>query len=142
MGIWTKDYTLSELNQIGEHCSVAHLAIRISAIEENWIEATMPVDQRTKQPFGLLNGGLSVALAETLGSIAGNLCLQEGQAAVGAEINASHLRPATSGLVTARATPVKLGKTLQVWQIDIRNEQNKVCCTSRLTLSVINKNEK
>ncbi|MDU8925192.1 hotdog fold thioesterase [Pasteurellaceae bacterium LIM206] len=139
MKIWHKDYTLDQLNAIGEHCSLAYLGIRFTAIGEDWLEATMPVDERTKQPFGLLNGGLSVALAESLGSVAGNCVLPDGLAAVGAEVNASHLRPTTSGVVTARATPVKLGKTLQVWQIDIRNEQNKLCCTSRLTLSIIKK---
>ncbi|EIJ68794.1 hotdog fold thioesterase [Pasteurella bettyae] len=139
MGIWTTDYSLKQLNQIGENNSLSHLGIKISAFGDNWIEATMPVDQRTKQPFGLLNGGLSVALAESLGSLAGNLCLEPHQVAVGSEINASHLRPTYSGLVTARATPIKLGKTLQVWQIDISNDENKLCCTTRLTLSIINK---
>lgn len=135
--IWKKNVTLESLNQLAKNCAVEHLGIQFSAIGENWLEATMPVDQRTKQPFGLLHGGISAALAETVGSAAAGLCLEEGQAAVGLEINANHLRPVKRGIVTARATPLHLGKRTQVWQIEIKNDEQKLCCISRLTISVI-----
>ena len=131
--IWQKNFTLENLNQLCSNSAVSHLGIEISAFGEDWIEATMPVDHRTMQPFGLLHGGISVALAETIGSLAGSLCLEEGKTAVGLDI-----RPVRSGKVTARATPINLGRNIQVWQIDIRTEENKLCCVSRLTLSVIN----
>ena len=95
------------------------------------------MDPRTIQPMGFLHGGISVALAETVASMAGFCCVEEKQAVVGLDINASHLRPVTSGNVSARATPIRLGKSVQVWQIEIQDEQHKLCCTSRLTLSVI-----
>ena len=136
--IWQKNFTLENLNQLCSNSAVSHLGIKISAFGEDWIEATMPVDHRTMQPFGILHGGVSVALAETIGSLAGSLCLEEGKTAVGLDINANHLRPVRSGQVTARATPINLGRNIQVWQIDIRTEENKLCCVSRLTLSVIN----
>ena len=100
------------------------------------IEAKMPVDHRTAQPFGLLHGGVSVALAETIGSLAGFLCIEEGQAALGLDINANHLRPVKQGVVIAKAMPISLSKNIHVWQIDIRDEQDKLCCVSRLTLSI------
>lgn len=136
--IWQKNFTLENLNQLCSNSAVSYLGIEISAFGEDWIEATMPVDHRTMQPFGLLHGGISVALAETIGSLAGSLCLEEGKTAVGLDINANHLRSVRSGKVTARATPINLGRNIQVWQIDIRTEENKLCCVSRLTLSVIN----
>lgn len=137
MTIWKRKLSLSEMNQLCTNCAVGHLGIEFTAQGENWLEATMAVDNRTTQPMGLLHGGISVALAETVGSLAGLLCLEEPHAAVGTDINASHLRPVKSGKVTARATPLRLGKRTQVWQIDIRDEQENLCCTSRLTLSVI-----
>lgn len=136
--IWQKNFTLENLNQLCSNNAVSHLGIEISAFGEDWIEATMPVDHRTMQPFGVLHGGISVALAETIGSLAGSLCLEEGKTAVGLDIHANHLRSVRSGKVTARATPINLGRNIQVWQIDIRTEENKLCCVSRLTLSVIN----
>ncbi|OBX87401.1 hotdog fold thioesterase [Haemophilus haemolyticus] len=136
--IWQKNFTLENLNQLCSNSAVSHLGIKIAAFGEDWIEATMPVDHRTMQPFGFLHGGVSVALAETIGSLAGSLCLEEGKTAVGLDINANHLRSVRSGKVTARATPINLGRNIQVWQIDIRTEENKLCCVSRLTLSVIN----
>lgn len=137
MTIWKRKLSLSEMNRLCTNCAVGHLGIEFTAQGENWLEATMAVDNRTTQPMGLLHGGISVALAETVGSLAGLLCLEEPHAAVGTDINASHLRPVKSGKVTARATPLRLGKRTQVWQIDIRDEQENLCCTSRLTLSVI-----
>lgn len=138
MTIWKKNLTIQQLNTMNQHCAVSHLGIEVTAQGENYLEATMPVDQRTTQPMGFLHGGISAALAETVGSLAGFCCVDDHHAVVGSEINASHLRPVRHGLVRARATPVKLGSTLQVWQIDIYNQEDKLCCSSRLTLSVIN----
>ena len=98
--IWQKNFTLENLNQLCSNSAVSHLGIEISAFGEDWIEATMPVDHRTMQPFGVLHGGVSAALAETVASLAGSLCLEEGKAAVGLDINANHLRPVRSGKVS------------------------------------------
>ena len=137
MKIWKKDFDLAALNDFAKDCAVGHLGIQFSAFGDNWLEATMPVDQRTKQPWGFLHGGISAALAETVGSAGGALCVEDDQHIVGLDINANHLRPVSEGLVTARATPVQLGRKIHVWQIDIRNSQDKLCCVSRLTLSVL-----
>ena len=136
MAIWKKTFTLNQLNEMSKNCAIEHLGIEVSAVGENWIEATMPVDHRTTQPFGLLHGGVSVALAETIGSLAGFLCIEEDQVALGLDINANHLRPVKKGFVTAKATPIALSQNNHVWQIDIRDEQDKLCCVSRLTLSI------
>ena len=136
MAICKKAFTLKQLNDMGKHCAVGHLGIEISAYGENWIEAKMPVDHRTTQPFGLLHGDVSVALAESFGSLAGFLCIEEGQSALGLDINANHLRPVKQGVVIAKAMPISLSKNIHVWQIDIRDEQDKLCCVSRLTLSI------
>ncbi len=136
--IWQKNFTLDNLNQLCSNSAVSHLGIEISAFGEDWIEATMPVDHRTMQPFGLLHGGISVALAETIGSLAGYLAIEENKIAVGLDINAHHLRSVKQGIVTAKATPISLNRNIHVWQIDIRDEQDKLCCVSRLTLSILN----
>ena len=136
--IWQKNFTLKNLNQLCSNSAVSHLGIEISAFGEDWIEATMPVDHRTMQPFGLLHGGISVALAETIGSLAGYLAIEENKIAVGLDINAHHLRSVKQGIVTAKATPISLNRNIHVWQIDIRDEQDKLCCVSRLTLSILN----
>ena len=136
--LWKKTFTLENLNQLCSNSAVSHLGIEISAFGEDWIEATMPVDHRTTQPFGLLHGGISVALAETIGSLAGYLAIEENKIAVGLDINAHHLRSVKQGIVTAKATPISLNRNIHVWQIDIRDEQDKLCCVSRLTLSILN----
>ena len=136
MAIWKKTFTLNQLNEMSKNCAIEHLGIEVSAVGENWIEAKMPVDHRTTQPFGLLHGGISVALAETIGSLAGFLCIEEGQVALGLDINANHLRSVKQGFITAKATPIALSQNTHVWQIDIRDEQDKLCCVSQLTLSI------
>ena len=138
MAIWKKAFTLKQLNEMGKHCAVGHFGIVISGYGENCIEAIMPVDHRTTQPFGLLHGGVSVALAETIGSLAGFLCIEEGQAALGLDINANHHRPVKQGVVIAKAMPISLSKNIHVWQSDIRDEQDKLYCVSRLKLSIKN----
>ncbi len=117
---------------------VEHLGIVVTAAGEDWLRGTMPVDARTRQPHGLLHGGASVALAETLGSIAGNLCVDgHTHMAVGLEINANHLRAAREGVVTGTARALHVGRSTQVWEIRIENDAGKPVCISRLTLAVV-----
>jgi 1,4-dihydroxy-2-naphthoyl-CoA hydrolase len=116
---------------------IGALGIQLTEMTKQRVSGTMPVDARTHQPFGLLHGGASVALAETLASVAGQLNVGEGEMCVGLEINANHLRGVRSGIVTGVATPVHVGRRTQVWSIDIRDEAGKPVCISRCTLSVI-----
>jgi 1,4-dihydroxy-2-naphthoyl-CoA hydrolase len=119
---------------------VSHLGIEFTETGSDFLVARMPVDARTHQPLGLLHGGASVALAETLGSVAATLCVNtETQYCVGLEINANHIKAVRSGFVYGRTRPVHIGKRTQVWQIEISNEQHELVCVSRLTLAVIDK---
>lgn len=130
--------SLDQLNETSKDNMVSHLGIVFTAIGDNFIEATMPVDSRTKQPIGLLHGGANVVLAETLGSIAASLTInKEKQAVVGLEINANHLKSVREGLVKGTAKPIHLGKSTQVWEIKIVNEANRLCCISRLTIAIL-----
>ena len=113
------------------------LGIVFTELGEDWLRATMPVDARTKQPYGLLHGGASVLLAETLGSSAGMMSVRDGEGVVGIEINANHLRGVREGLVTGTARPLHVGRQTQVWEIRIEDERGKLVCGSRLTLAVI-----
>ena len=130
--------SLDELNGLSRSTLIEHLGIVFTAAGEDWLQATMPVDARTLQPYGLLHGGASVVLAETLGSSAGNLCVDTAsQVCVGLEINANHLRAARTGVVTGTARALHVGRTTQVWEIRIENEAGKPVCISRLTLAVV-----
>ncbi|WP_455810930.1 hotdog fold thioesterase [Pseudomonas graminis] len=137
MAIWRREATLEQLNLRSKETMVDHIGIRFTQLAEDHIEAVMPVDQRTRQPFGLLHGGASVVLAETLGSMAGYLCTEGEQQVVGLEINANHLRAAREGEVRGVCRSVHLGRRHQVWQIEIFDDNNRLCCTSRLTTAVI-----
>lgn len=129
---------LQLVNELSRNTLIDHLGIVFTAAGEDWLQATMPVDARTKQPYGLLHGGASVVLAETLGSSAGNLCVDPTQqVCVGLEINANHLRAARSGVVTGTARALHVGRTTQVWEIRIEDEAGKPVCISRLTLAVV-----
>ncbi|PIQ23991.1 thioesterase [bacterium (Candidatus Blackallbacteria) CG17_big_fil_post_rev_8_21_14_2_50_48_46] len=129
---------LKEINRWMQNTAAESLGIEVISTGTDWIEARMPVDQRTHQPAGLLHGGASVLLAETLGSIAGSLCVdREKQAVVGVEINANHLRGVRDGWVIGRVSPLHLGRTTQVWEIRIRDQADKLVCISRLTIAVI-----
>lgn len=139
MTLWRRETTLEKLNEHSKGTMVEHIGIRFTALHDDGIEAVMPVDERTKQPFGLLHGGASAVLAETLGSMAGYLCTEGDQHVVGIEINANHVRSARGGEVRGRCRPVHLGRTHQVWQIEIVDERDRLCCTSRLTTAVIAK---
>ena len=122
---------------------VSALGIEITDLGDEYISGKMPVDERTKQPFGLLHGGASAAFAETLGSIgAGNQVDLEQYSVVGIELNSSHLKAVKSGWVYGRATPIRIGRTIQVWDINITNEKDEAVCKSRLTLAVIKKNDR
>lgn len=141
MGIFRKDITLESLNKLGENTLSDLLGIRFTAIGDDFLEATMPVDKRTHQPFGLLHGGASVALAETMGSVAGSCCIDiNKQMCVGLEINANHLRGVREGFVKGITKPIHLGKKTHVWEIRILNQKEEMVCISRITLAVLDKN--
>jgi 1,4-dihydroxy-2-naphthoyl-CoA hydrolase len=130
--------SLDELNMLSRGTLIEHLGIVFTGAGEDWLQATMPVDARTRQPYGLLHGGASVVLAETLGSSAGNLCLDtREQVAVGLEINANHLRAVREGTVTGTARALHVGRTTQVWEIRIEDGRGRAACISRLTLAVV-----
>lgn len=138
MSIWFRPYTLDELQRLNTGSLAGHLDIRFTEIGPDYLRGTMPVDERTRQPFGLLHGGASVSLAETLGSVAANCCVDGPKFyCVGQEINANHLRSARSGQVTGTARPIHLGTRSQVWDIRIEDEQGRLTCVSRLTMSVL-----
>jgi len=137
MAIWKKQASLEEMNARNESCAVGHLGIEITEKGDDYLVGRVPVDARTKQPFGLLHGGVSVVLAETLGSVGAFNACPEGHMAVGLDINANHLRPATSGWVTGTARPVHIGRTTQVWQIDMVNEAGELTCVSRITMAIL-----
>ena len=140
--IWRKPMSLEGLNASSRNTLMAHLDIVYTAFGPDWLEATMPVDHRTHQPLGMLHGGASVVLAETLGSVAGNLCVPRSHCCVGLDINANHLRAKRNGLVTGTAKPLHLGATTQVWQINLMDEKEHLLCTSRLTLAVLSQKKK
>ncbi|HBS1052980.1 1,4-dihydroxy-2-naphthoyl-CoA hydrolase [Klebsiella pneumoniae] len=135
--IWKRQATLEQLNRLGEGNMVGLLDIRFETVTDDTLEATMPVDSRTQQPFGLLHGGASVVLAETLGSVAGYLCSEGEQKVVGLEVNANHIRSARGGRVRGVCKALHVGTRHQVWQIEILDEQSRLCCSSRLTTAVI-----
>lgn len=137
MAVWTTPPTLEQLNARSQGCAVSHLGIEFTEIGPDYLCARVPVDERTKQPYGLLHGGVSVVLAETLGSMAAVLACPPGHRAVGLDINANHLRAVTSGWVTGTARPVHIGRTTQVWQIDMCNDAGQSTCVSRITMAVL-----
>jgi len=140
MSIWFTNFTLEDIANRGSGTMVAHLGIRLVEVGPDFLRATMPVDERTRQPRGVLHGGASVALAESVGSFAANLCVDQSRSyCVGQEINANHLRPVSDGLVTATAKPFHLGSRSHVWHIEIHDERQRLVCVSRLTMAVVEK---
>ncbi len=138
MSIWKSPQTLAALNAGGDDTLIRHVDIVYTEIGEDFLRATMPVDHRTRQPYGLLHGGASVVLAETLGSVGAAMCVDSSKyICVGQEINANHVRSARRGLVTGTARPVHLGGRTQVWSIEIVNEAGELVCISRLTMAVV-----
>ncbi len=141
--IWKQPATLEALNRMAEGNMMGHLGIRFIEIGDDYLVATMPVDQRTQQPFGLLHGGASVALAESMGSVGSHLCIDTDRYyCVGLEINANHIRAVRSGQVKGVARPLHIGRRTQVWDIRIYDEQERLVCVSRLTLAVLPYREK
>lgn len=138
MRIWKQDFTLDQLNASNANTLAGTLGMQYTEVGDDFIRGTMPVDARTHQPYGLLHGGASVALAETLGSLAGMLSVDASkELVVGLDINANHVRGVTSGHVVGTARPIHQGRTTQVWEIRIEDEAGKLVCISRLTLAVI-----
>ncbi|MFG6655052.1 proofreading thioesterase EntH [Scandinavium sp. M-37] len=135
--IWTRRLSLEDLNATSEATMVAHLGIVYTRLGDDSLEAEMPVDARTHQPFGLLHGGASAALAETLGSMAGYLMTRDGQCVVGTELNATHHRAVSQGNVRGVCQPLHLGRQTQSWEIVVFDEQGRRCCTCRLSTMVI-----
>lgn len=138
MTIWKTTPDIDAFNAMAPNSLIETLGIRFTEFGDNWIRGTMPVDHRTHQPYGLLHGGASVALAETLGSVAATCCVEPGkEMAVGLEINANHIRAVTEGLVTGTAKAVHVGRSTQVWEIRIEDDQARLACISRITLAVV-----
>jgi len=140
MSIWFKEFTTAEVQKRGNNTMVDHIGISITKVGDDFIEATMPVDHRTIQPMGILHGGASAALAETLGSLAANLVVDpQKKYCVGLDINANHIRSAKSGYVKGTARPLHIGASTQVWHIEIRDDEGRITCISRLTMAVLDR---
>ena len=137
MRIWKQHADLATLNAWSVRTLMHTLDIRIAEIGDDYLRGTMPVDDRTRQPYGILHGGASVALAETLGSTAAMLCCENGHATVGLEINANHLRAVREGIVTGTARPIHIGRSTQVWEIRIESDAGELICITRLTMAVV-----
>jgi len=137
MRIWKSELTLDQANS-SHNTMIERIGIAISEIGDDYVRGTMPVDARTHQPYGLLHGGASVALAETLGSLGAMMCADaKTHLAVGLDINANHLRGVTDGVVTGTARPIHLGRTTQVWEIRIEDERLRLVCIARLTVAIV-----
>ena len=135
--LFRRNTTLAELNALSHDTAMVPMGIVFTELGPDYLRATMPVDARTRQPYGLLHGGASVLLAETLGSSAGNLCVEEGVLCVGIEINANHLLAVREGVVTGTARPLHIGRSTQVWEIRIEDGGGRLVCISRLTMAVV-----
>lgn len=140
MKIFKEGVTVELLNKMSANTMMEHIGIVYTRVGDDFIEATMPVDKRTHQPLGLLHGGASVTLAETLGSVAATCCIDTSkQFCVGLEINANHVKSARSGVVTGITRPIHIGGKTQLWEIRITNEANELVCISRITMAVLDK---
>lgn len=137
MRIWKQDISTTILTAIHKDTAVEWLGMEFTEVGDDYIRARVPVDKRTRQPYGLLHGGVSVVLAETLGSCGAAYAAPEGYRCVGLDINANHLKGATSGWVSGITRPVHIGRSTQVWQIDIHNEAGDLTCVSRITMAVL-----
>ena len=137
MRIWQKPISLDILRTIGEHSAVTHLGIEFVEVGEDFLVGRVPVDHRTRQYAGLLHGGVSVVLAETLGSCGAGFACPPDYQVVGLDINANHLRAARSGWVTGTARPVHIGRSTHVWHIDLKNDAQELVCVSRITMAIL-----
>jgi 1,4-dihydroxy-2-naphthoyl-CoA hydrolase len=137
MAIWKRPISVEQLTAIHQGTAPEHLGLEFLEVGDDFIRARIPVDRRTQQPYGVLHGGVSVVLAETLGSCGAIYCCPPGFRAVGLDINANHLRGADSGWVTGTTRPIHIGRSTQVWHIDLHDDQGRLTCVSRLTMSVL-----
>ena len=142
MSIWFKPFSVADLNAYQRETLVTHLGIRYTEVGEDFLSASMPVDARTKQPAGILHGGASVALAETLGSTGANLVVdRDRKLCVGLEINANHIRAMREGEVRGTARPLHIGGSTQVWEIKISDQEDRLVCVSRITMAVLDRDK-
>ena len=142
MGIFRQKIDVDALNRLSKDTLAERIGIEFTSAGDDFIEAKMPVDNRTHQPFGLLHGGASVALAETLGSVAATCCVDSARHyCVGLEINANHIRGVKTGVVKGTTRPIHVGRKTQVWEIRIVNEKEELVCVSRITMAVLDKKE-
>lgn len=139
MALWKSALTPEQLNALSRNTIGEHLGMEITEVGDDFVRGRMPVDRRTHQPYGLLHGGASVVLAESLGSIGAGMVAGGDAAVVGIEINANHLRGVRAGWVTGTARPLHTGRSTQVWEIRIENDEGALVCISRLTMAVVSK---
>jgi len=138
--IWSRSFTLADLNALGKGNMLEHLGIEFIEIGSDYLKAKMPVNDKTRQPFGLLHGGASAVLSETMGSTGAHCCIDlDRQACVGIEVNANHLRSAREGYVIGTSRPLRLGRQTQVWETHIHDESGQLIAVSRLTLAVLSR---
>lgn len=137
MPIWKQPITVGICTAAAIGTAIAHMGIEFLEVGDDFVRGRVPVDARTRQPYGLLHGGVSVVLAETLGSIGAMYAAPEGHRAVGLDINANHLRGVTSGWVTGTARPVHMGRTTQVWAIELVDDAGNLVCVSRITVAIL-----
>lgn len=137
--IWKQPVSVEILTEFHKNTAPQHLGMEFTEVGEDFIKGRVPVDHRTRQPYGILHGGVSVVLAETLGSVGAAYACPEGFQAFGLDINANHLRSVASGWVTGVAAPIHIGRSTQVWQIELTDEQGRLVCVSRLTMAVMAK---
>lgn len=138
--IWFRDFTVDQAMQAGRNTMIEHVGIEIVEVGDDFIRGRMPVDHRTRQPYGILHGGASVVLAETLASMGCQYTIDwQRYRAVGLEINANHIRAVPDGFVTGTAKPFHLGRRTQVWEIQLRDERDKLSCVSRITMAIIDR---
>jgi len=137
MKIWQKPVSVTHLNAVHKDTAVERLGMEFTEVGDDFITARVPVDKRTRQPYGILHGGVSVVLAEALGSCGAAYSSPEGYRAVGLDINANHIKSASSGWVTGTARPLHRGRTTHVWQIELRNDAGELTCVSRITMAIL-----
>jgi len=135
--IWKQPVSIETLTEMHRQTAPDYLGIEFLEIGDDYIRGRVPVDTRTRQPYGILHGGVSVVLAETLGSCGAAFSCPPGYRAVGLDINANHLRSETSGWIVGTARPIHIGRTTHVWQIDLANEKGQLTCVSRLTMAIL-----
>ena len=138
MRIWKRNINLKNINNNMKNTLASHLGINITLIEDNLLEGEMLVRDFLKQPYGIVHGGASVVLAETLGSLASNLCIEDNLSTVGLEINANHIKAVTNGLIVGKTRPIHIGRSTHIWEIKLFN-YDKLSCISRLTMAILNK---